>query len=550
MERVALYTRVSTDKQVEKYGLGVQAEALRQRAQQKGYLPLRDGEQDLFVNDGYSGGTLDRPALRRLRDAVRLGQVQVVLTYDPDRLSRNLGNLLWLVDEFGQQGVHLEFMTVENDASAEGDLFFNMKGAVGQFERAKTRQRTRNGILEKLRQGKVVSSAACPFGYRFDPAMSTLVVHEEEAETVRLAFVRYTAERLSVVQLADWLTQLNLPHPAGGKRWYLSMTGRMLRNETYAGVLWQHRWEKGKERPQTDWVRTEVPAIVPRALFDAAQRRLEENQRFARRNTRHQYLLAGLVRHACGGRMSGHTTCQGLWYYRCARNEAFQAPLDALGHPARCTAKPLNGARLEAVVWNTLADLLQQPDLLAAELERLQGPDSTMQVLLQTERRQVEQRLRALPVEEDRLVEGYRRQLFDEAQVAREMAKIRHERADATVRVRDIERQLALQERAADLRNGVMAFAARVATGLAAMTFTHKQELLRLLVEAIGYHDDGTVTIKTILPTGPLHPVGRGLGEGAAHCSPTPSTAHQSRRTQSASFLRRVPNPCRLPPDS
>ncbi len=65
MERAALYTRVSTDKQVEKYGLGAQATALQERAQQKGYLVLPGGEQEFFVDDGYSGGTLDRPALNR-----------------------------------------------------------------------------------------------------------------------------------------------------------------------------------------------------------------------------------------------------------------------------------------------------------------------------------------------------------------------------------------------------------------------------------------------------------------------------------------------------
>ncbi len=111
--------------------------------------------------------------------------------------------------------------------------------------------------------------------------MSTLVIHEDEAEVVRLAFYRYTHERLSMLQLGDWLTHLNLPHPANGKPHHMSMTGRMLRNETYAGVLWQHRWEQGKERPRTDWVRTGVPASVPRALFEAAQPRPDENARFA-----------------------------------------------------------------------------------------------------------------------------------------------------------------------------------------------------------------------------------------------------------------------------
>jgi hypothetical protein len=222
-------------------------------------------------------------------------------------------------------------------------------------------------------------------------------------------------------------------------------------------------------------------------------------------------LLAGLVRHACGGRMSGHTP-KTTWYYRCARNETFQAPLDASGCPVRCSAKPVNGARIEAAIWDTLTGLLQQPGLLIAELERLREPDSTTHTILTTERLHLEQRLKALPSEEQRLVEGYRRGLFDDVHLAREMSNVQAERRAAAERLQEVQRQLALHERAAELRTGVIAFAEQVTAGLARMDFGQKQELLRLLVDEVTYQDDGTVTIKTVLPIGQLHPVAGGPG--------------------------------------
>ena len=88
--RVAFYARVSTDKQAEKYGIPSQIEALRKRCLEKGWTPVVDGDKDAFIDDGYSGAELDRPALNRLRQAVREGRVDVVLSYDPDRLTRKL----------------------------------------------------------------------------------------------------------------------------------------------------------------------------------------------------------------------------------------------------------------------------------------------------------------------------------------------------------------------------------------------------------------------------------------------------------------------------
>jgi len=88
--RAALYARVSTDKQAEKYGIPSQIEALRKRCLESGWTPVLDRDKDAFVDDGYSGTELDRPALDRLRQAAGEGRVDVVLAYDPDRLSRKL----------------------------------------------------------------------------------------------------------------------------------------------------------------------------------------------------------------------------------------------------------------------------------------------------------------------------------------------------------------------------------------------------------------------------------------------------------------------------
>jgi len=419
MTRAALYERVSTDAQAERYGLAAQDWALKERSQERGYSLVPDGDRDAFVDDGYSGGALNRPALARLRQAVREGQVNVVLCYDPDRLSRSLSDLLLLTDEFERAGVRPEFITQETDASPEGRMFFAMRGAVAEYERAKIRERTIRGRLQKARQGKVISRAAAPFGYRYDPKTSTLVVDEEEAKTVRLVFYLYTQERISILGLVDRLNRLGTPRAAGGQRWHPSFVSWMLRNETYTGVLWQNRWRHEKvadkpgqrskrrlmERPVEEQIPTRVPCVISREMFEAAQRRLAENKAWAGRNSRRVYLLSGLIRHACGSSM-GARTSKGYPYYYCQKSKPFKAPINEKGEPQPCSCKWVNGRAIETAVWDTVTGLLQHPDLLTQELERLTEPGSATREALEEELAQVRKRLEELPKEEREALSG------------------------------------------------------------------------------------------------------------------------------------------------
>jgi DNA invertase Pin-like site-specific DNA recombinase len=236
-----IYARVSTDKQAEKYGISSQVEALKKKCLERGWISVSDEGREAFIDDGYSGSELDRPALNRLRKAVEDGRVDIVFSYDPDRLSRNLSDLLLLESEFTRYGAKLEFITQEMDTSPEGKMFFAIRGAVAQYEREKIRERSLRGMREKARQGKVLGGSCAPFGYTFDKEKSTLVEDPENAAIIRMIFRDYTRENLSIMALASRLNSFNLPTPGGGKKWRSSTLGRMLRNETYAGKLYEFR---------------------------------------------------------------------------------------------------------------------------------------------------------------------------------------------------------------------------------------------------------------------------------------------------------------------
>src|SRR5262245_66626515 len=137
--RAAIYARVSTEEQAERFGLTSQVTELRALAERLGYAIPSGAE---FLDDGYSSATLERPALTRLRDAAKAGAFQIALVHDPDRLSRRLAHQLLLSDELERAGVRLEYLTTPRTDTPEGRLLGHVKGVIAEYEREKSRERT------------------------------------------------------------------------------------------------------------------------------------------------------------------------------------------------------------------------------------------------------------------------------------------------------------------------------------------------------------------------------------------------------------------------
>jgi len=526
--RAALYARVSTDKQAEKYGIPSQIEALRKRSLEKGWTPALDGDRDAFIDDGYSGAELDRPALNRMRQAAGDGRVDVVLAYDPDRLSRKLYHLMILAEEFEKQGIKLEFITQDMGSSPEDRMFFNMRGLIAEYEREKIRERTMRGSREKARQGKVVSAGAVPFGFNYNKEKTTLEENPETAQTVRLIFYTFANENLSLQGLADRLNRLHIPTPRGGDRWRASTLGVMLRNEVYIGKMYQFRKyhiepkfrlkPSGKSkktstalRPKGEWIPAKVPSLIPVQLFETVQRKLKTNAEFSKRNTKREYLLSGLLYCAqCGGRMGGHTI-HSIPYYRCYRKgNPDRVPLSSDGKPQPCSCPEIKAEAIEPVVWDTICQLIRNPDFLIQELHRRHADDSQTKEILERELQLCQARLKAIPEEQRRLVEGYRKGLYADFMMREDMELIQKEQGELEKRKAELERQLTGRFLTQNQEAQIKSLVEKLSLGLNSLDFTGKQELLRLLVEKVFYNGQ-SVEILTIIPLGEqLHPIHRG----------------------------------------
>src|SRR5215218_10515020 len=295
----AIYARVSSERQRQEQTIASQTAALRELAEQRGLVVP---EQFIFEDDGFSGASLQRPALERLRDRAFDGCFEVVLCHAPDRLARRYAYQVLLLEELARGGVEVVFAREpERSGSPEDELLRQFQGMIAEYERAQIRERTRRGKAHRARQGSQAVLSAAPYGYRYVKKSEHMdafyEVYEPEAQVVREVFRRYTEEGLAIAQIARWLSEQGVPTRTGKAVWDRSTVWGMLRNPAYRGEaaygktqvtgkpsrptrITRRRGERHGRRgevrrdlPPENWTPVPVPALVSEERFALAQDR-------------------------------------------------------------------------------------------------------------------------------------------------------------------------------------------------------------------------------------------------------------------------------------
>jgi len=204
--RTAVYVRVSTSRQA-------QTQTIEQQLERLGTHLQAHSEElanaAIFRDDGYSGATLNRPGLDRLRDAVRAGEIERLLVTDPDRLARNYVQLMVLLEELERCGCQLEFLERPMERDPQDHLLLQIWGAVAEYERTLITESMRRGRQMKLRAGCLLSWTRAPYGHRLDPDRprdsAGVTVEPAEATLIRELFSRFIEEHTSLFSLAKHL---------------------------------------------------------------------------------------------------------------------------------------------------------------------------------------------------------------------------------------------------------------------------------------------------------------------------------------------------------
>ena len=378
----AIYARVSTLEQVEGYSLTDQVFSCRSRLLSMNALQIEE-----YIDDGYSGEYLERPALDRLREDIRNKRIEYIVIYDPDRLSRNLTNQLLLADEMEKADTKLIFITHDYDASPEGRLFFSIRGAISAFEKAKIRERTMRGKRTKALSGKLVFNDKA-FGYDYDKENSMYIINEAEANIIKSMYNLCGNKQYSLRDIMLEFKSMGIVNRKN-KPFTLSNIHRILINEMYAGTKWsfKHYGKKMSQyktkiipRPKEEWIPIQVPAIVTKELWEAAQKVLTKNKFLATRNTKRDYLLRGIIKCGCCNRsMTGVCRVQkGIEYkyYVCNKNmENWYLKTD------KCTTMHIPASLIEEAVWKALCSFIKDDHDIALYIPNVKKIDTTTKQL-------------------------------------------------------------------------------------------------------------------------------------------------------------------------
>jgi site-specific DNA recombinase len=304
--RCSIYTRKSTEEGLDQdfNSLDAQresAEAFVKSQAAEGWICLPDRYDD----GGFTGGNMDRPALKRLLADVEAGRVDLVVTYKVDRLSRSLLDFARIMACFEQHGVSFASVTQQfNSTSSMGRLTLNILLSFAQFEREIISERTRDKMAATRRKGKW-SGGAPVLGYDVDARAKRLVVNQDEAERVRSIFGLYL-ELGSLLPVVRELDQRGWRTKAWTTRKGRSRGGRVFTKtrlqELLANVLYT-----GQVRYRRELFPGEQPALIDSGTWQKVQELLAKNRRGCRngRLVRSDALLAGLVRcRPCGCAMT------------------------------------------------------------------------------------------------------------------------------------------------------------------------------------------------------------------------------------------------------
>lgn len=489
----ALYARVSTEDQAQRYGLDSQVHELRALADRKGYQIVAE-----FSDDGVSGATLDRPALTRLRDNLKL--FQVVLVHAPDRLSRVLVHQLILMDEFRAAKVQVEFLTTPTEDTAEGRLLLNIQGVIGEFEREKIKERTLRGKREKARRGMVVAPGNAPYGYRPDPARpGHLMIYEPEAETVKLIYRLCIDEGKSLDGIVAELHRLGTPSMKAlrGRRWGRTQVARILTSERYTGKMFYGEEQVlpgGRRKPGSNPIAIPIPALVTPERHGAARAQLKKNKAvLVGRPRNFSYLLTGITRCiSCNARYES-VPAHGRRYYR---------------HQATptCRGPWLSADKAEAVVRDAISEALRNPEILRRAALDHEASSGARDVEIQSRAEHLKGQIRKIQTKEKRLLELF---LDDsEAQTdqvrgkLKELARERGRLTEALHRVEEYAARNALLSQAPD----VEALCEQARQGLDQLDEEGWRGLLQDLGSEIKVRPDRTLEIHGFLPAVELPP--------------------------------------------
>src|SRR5215472_10925988 len=559
MKMAAIYARVSSEQQREKHTIASQTAALIEFAKTH---ELEVPREWVFEDEGYSGATLERPGLERVRDLAAEGQIQAVLVYSPDRLSRKYAYQILLTEELARHGVETLFVNAPQSATAEDQLVVQFQGMIAEYERAQIMERYRRGKRHRAKSGEVSVMSGAPYGYRYirktEDAHASYRVIEAEARVVQRIYKMYTVEGLSIGAITRRLNEQRIPTRKRSARWERSTVWAALRNSAYRGIAYfgktrvaarsritrplrlrggmSKRNSAGHERPREEWIEIPVPAIVSEESFARAQELLQENKIRAKRRTITPSIVQGLVScQKCGyafSRTSTITSARKLHYYKCIGSDGWRK----LGGPVCDNGRFVRQDLLDQVVWTEVIRLLEDPTLIQHELDRRL---SAARAADPTKKREqgLQKEIIRVGKSVERILSAYQEGLVSLEQLRERMPPLRQREQALREEARAIADQSNDSVMFLRLAETLTAFLTRLRDSANTLDVMERQRIVRLVVKDVLIGDD-TLVIRHCIPIVAPTPSG-GAPPAAGNAGGTPNSQNYLLRKGSGTAALR-----------
>jgi site-specific DNA recombinase len=511
IKKVALYTRVSTDQQVEKFSLPAQEKLMSELAGKHGWEIVK-----LYRDAGFSGAWIERrPAFSALIQEANQKRFQAVLVTDFDRLTRpdNLKDLGRIQEVFIANDIKIVTLSDVIDLGNDDQWFLSsLLGIVAAKEKRKIIARMKRGIEAKKEQGYFYGGIP-PSGYRWDDGK--LVLREtREVVVSKKKGTRYTLyDRRTVNELFNLYLHQDQSIKSICKLYKMhfhSLTAILDRAWFYAGFVLKTRdreaWKKRKRNPQEPLVRGNHPAIISE---DDAQRVLQKRQGIyvAYGKTREKFPSAGLVRcGTCGEAMYVYRSLKRRAgrpevvrnYYVCRTRHGAQRWIAKQRNEilTRCTAKFVRADQVERAVWNSLEQFLTSP---AVVLEQAGSTDHQL-ALVEREIEDVERARQDFARRRSNLMDLYEFGRFPLAELDQRMRTLEEEEAKVErQREASLKKINAYAERQVDPEK-VYRILSQVEEVIRFAEPEHRREIVRLLCRKITVQADRRIEIMAALP--------------------------------------------------
>nr|WP_186322860.1 recombinase family protein [Paenibacillus xylanexedens] len=378
--RAIVYTRVSSDMQIDNYSLESQIDICVKDAKDK--FDINEDEIIVLREEAESGDNPNRPMLNYILFLLEKGLGTKVIFLHPDRLSRHLHLQQQITHKIWELGCDLHFVEFDlQKGNAESMLNYNIQGSIAQYNKAKILANTKRGRRTMVSDNKIPGMNRI-YGYTYDKELNTLVENEIEKERY-LAMVHMILEGKTGSEVAAYFAKKKYPAPKGDK-WYQATISRILRNETYMGIYYYGKTEvvqqNGKRKqvpkPRDQWQKVTIPAYIDEVTFGRLQKCLDGNIKNGGRPSE-DYLLKGIARCGrCGAAVSSGITSKTqsgqLKYYSCTRKSKKSYSVETGESNKLCLGENWRVDMVDSLIWSEVVRLIDNPKTLIDKmLERI-----------------------------------------------------------------------------------------------------------------------------------------------------------------------------------